>query len=297
MPRMNRRSDEWSDDEIILALASCPRASQSYSPRHKNVIELADLIGRSRGAVSHRFANISHLIHGGTHGESHVSARTRELYVEFLGHEGELQAKASDLRTQLMAEDPTPRVEKEVSRDRARPLADEILAAAREAGLSEAILETYEREGSWHLGIMVELGGAFSIDPRKTTDFLVWLGSHLGSSFSRSRGYELGVRGEWQEIADLVIAADAPQLHVSELRPQDRITLALRLRSGGSLRHWKLSKKHLRLITNMNRTGERKRIAEYLSIDTSGLCDVCLVVLREIIERQLRTAVAAHIPP
>lgn len=100
------RADEWSDDEIILALAACPRKKQSYSPRHKNVIDLADLMGRTPGAVSLHFANISNLIHGQGHGKTHVGARTRELFEEFKGRDAELQANAAEIRRRYLERGP-----------------------------------------------------------------------------------------------------------------------------------------------------------------------------------------------
>jgi hypothetical protein len=288
MPRKVRRADEWTDDEIVLAVASCPRERQSYSPRHRNVIELADLIGRSRGAVSHRFANISHLIFGGSHGETHVSERTREIFDEYRDRPDELQTRAAEIRRNLMSQDPTPRVESEVPKEQAHELIGEVLSKAGERGLSDESLWTYEREGSWHVGILVNLAKVLGTDQDKTTGFLIWLADRLGGHLSASQGYDLGVRGRWDEIASIILANEAPELHINELRPQDRITMALRLWQTGSLRHWTPNKRHLRALANFDRGAERQRINGYFGIEASELCDNCTLMLRDLIDRWLK---------
>lgn len=282
------RRDEWTDDEIILALAACPRDKQRYSPRHKNVIELADLIGRTTGAVSHHFANISHLIHGGTQGETHVGSRTRELFDEYRGREAELHTRASKIRRRLLSGDLTPRVEKRVVREEAHQLTVDVLEGAKEAGLPEDGLETYEREGSWYLGVIVNLAIVLVEYRGQTTRFLEWLARKLGSAFSRSRGFDLALEGKWQSIADDIVEREAPELHSAELRPVDRVTLALRIPQIGTLRRWKPTKKHVESLTRMNREDERKRVNAYLGIDSSGVCDACLLMLKDLVDRSIK---------
>ena len=282
------RPDDWSDDEIILAIATCPRAKQSYSPRHKNVIELADLIGRTTGAVSHHFANISNLIHGGDHGETHVGRRFRELFEEYAGRDAELQAKAVEIRRRFMAQDLTPRVEKQVPKDKTKQLTLDVYQAARDAGLPEGGVETYEREGSWYFGILVQLNLVLSQYPTQAAHFLQWIAKNLGEGLSHSKGFELVVQGHLQELADEVLAKEAPELHVAEVEPPDRATLALGVVSLGSLKGWKPKIEHIDFLSNMNRDAERARIAEYFKIDPAGLCDHCLLMLTELVDRSLK---------
>jgi hypothetical protein len=282
------RADAWTDDEIIIAIATCPRKKQSYSPRHKAVIDLADLIGRTPGAVSLHFANISHLIFGGQHGKTHVSARIRELFAEYRGKDTELRAKAAEIRRRFMAEDPTPRIEKEVPKERAAQLTLDIFNAASESGLPEGSVKTYEREESWHLGVLLDLNLVLAKYTGQATRFLSWLGDHLGGQFSRSRGYELALKGQWQEIAIEAITREAPEFHPKELKPVDRVMLALQLGRIGTLRSWRPTKSRLQSLSNMNREGERSRIREYLNLDAAGICDMCLLMLKDLVERSLK---------
>lgn len=290
------RADEWSDDEIILALATCPRKRQSYSPRDKNVIDLADLIGRTPGAVSLHFANISHLIHGRPHGKTHVGARTRELFNEFKGRDTELQANAAEIRRRYLERDPTPRLEQQVPKERGHQLTLDVFQAARENDVPEESVHTYEREGSWYFGVLVQLPLILAQYRDQTSAFLRWLRERLGDGASRSKGFDLAVNGKWQELADDVISSELPMFHVEELKPEDRITLALRLDRGGTVKGWKPTKGRLRLLASMDREAERQRIAAYLKIDTAGICDMCLLMLIYLVNRTLGKKQAGQRP-
>lgn len=283
-----KREDEWSDDELILAIATCPREKQSYSPRHENVIELADLLGRSRGAVSHRFANISHLIHGGTHGEPHVSQRTRELFDEFRGREEELAEKAAEIRASLMANDLTPRIEKRVPKDKAVQLTLDVFAGAAEAGLPRDSVDVYGRDGSFWLGVLVDIGALLVSYPDESLKFISWLGRKFGDGLVRSKGMELAIDGKMQQLADELVSTDAPKLHPTELSPQDRLMLALRLRRDGTLKAWKPKPAHWTALSNMDRGAERRRVGEYLRIDPERLCDTCLLMLKDLVDKSLK---------
>jgi hypothetical protein len=282
------RSDAWTDDEIVLAIAACPREKQSYSPRHKNVIELADLIGRTPAAVSHHFANISHLIFGGSHGEPHVGARTRELFLEYKGRDGELQSRAAEIRRRLMGEDFTPRAENEISKAETKQLTLDLFQALAEFRIPEGSVQTYEREGSWHFGVLVGLAKALQPEPSAVTSFLKWVQSRLGKGAVESKGFILGLAGMWQEISDGIVSTHAPQLHPSELEPRDRITLALLLSELGTMRRWKPNKRHMELLVSMDRTAERARVGEYLNINATHLCDHCLLLLQDLVGKLLR---------
>lgn len=278
------RADAWSDDEIILAVATCPREKQSYSPRHKNVIELADLLGRSRGAVSLHFANISHLIHGGDHGKTHVGRRTREIFDEYKGRDEELQAKASEIRRRLLQIDLTPRAEREVPEDEARKLIQEIIDEARKAGLPDEAVVTYERKGSWYVGALMPLDSVILRFEAPGTLFARALLVILDQNGIRSRGLDLAARGEWQELVDEQLKIDAPLLHQEELSPKDRTTLLIRLRQLGSLRFWSLEHGLDRFISDTDRDALRTEIASRLDIDASKLCDECLLMLKDLTE-------------
>lgn len=283
MPRKVRREDEWSDDEIVLAIASCPRQSQSYSPRHRNVIELADLLGRSRGAVSHRFANISHLIFGEGHGEPHVSQRTRDLFDEYRGRDTELQRKAAEIRDRLMRRDPTPRAEVEVSKDRAKQLTLEVFEAASK--LPEGSVQTYEREGSWHLGVILNLSRAISVDRALISQYLVSLAGLLGKGSVRSYGFDLAVEGKWETISIQFLSREAPRLHPSELDPESRFRLAVRLWEMDTPSGWRVTEWPATLPEGVDRAAEAKRVGDYFHIDASALCDSCLLMLKDLVDR------------
>jgi hypothetical protein len=282
------RADEWTDDEIILAIAACPREKQSYSPRHRNVIELADLIGRTPGAVSLHFGNISHLILGGAHGKTHVGERTRELFEEYRGHEAELQARASEIRKRLMAQDFTPRVEKQVPREATPQLTLDAFAAAKKIGLPEGTVETYEREGSWYFGVLMKLGPVLASYPEQASRFAGWLTEKLGRDASVSAGFTLAGAGKWRDLVDGVLSVEAPELHEAELSQKDRLTLAVQIQNSGYLRRWKPTKKHLQLLSTMDRPAEKGRISKYLDIDAGRLCDLCLLMLKDFVDHSLK---------
>ncbi len=237
--------------------------------------------------MSHHFANISHLILGGTHGETHVGARTREVFERYRGREAELQATAKEIRLRFMAIDLTPRVEKEVPRERARQLTLDVFGEAKRLGIPEEAVDTYEREGSWFFGVMLKLSKALTQNPTVTIQFLAWLAHALGDSLSRSKGFDLALQGRWQDLADESVSRLAPQLHLHELDPQDRITLALGTPSLRKLRLWKPKPKHLAALGKMNREAERDRIGKYLGIDASNLCDYCLLMLKDLVDKEL----------
>jgi hypothetical protein len=282
------RVDEWADNEIILAIAACPREKQSYGPTRQNVIELANLIGRTTGAVSHRFANISHLIHGAGHGEAHVSERTRELYAQFLGKDDELRARANAIRARLTRADPTPRVEKSIRREESKQLSLDVFQEAAKVGLSEEDIEVYEREGCWIFGVLVKAGVFLADHPEAAVVFALWLIDRLGKSSHRSKGFDLAVAGRRDELADALLKKDAPMLHLSELSAEDRVTVAMTIENVGSMRTWQPGARHLKFLASMNRTAERARIREYLKIDANRICDNCLLLLRELIEKMIR---------
>lgn len=284
------RADAWSDDEIILAIAACPREKQSYSPRHKNVIELADLIGRSRGAVSLHFANVSNLIFGGDHGKTHVGRRTRELFEEYRNREGELQEKAAEIRRRLMQNDLTPRVEREVPEDEARKLIEEIIDEARRAGLPEDGAVTYERKGSWYVGVLMPLESVLPQFKESGTVFARALVERFDHGWVRSRGLEFAARGEWQYLVDAQLAIDVPLLHQEELSPSDRTTLLTRLREIGSLKHWGRERGLERSVPVGRRELLFRELSARLGIDTSRLCDDCLLMLNDLTEDREQTA-------
>ena len=283
-----RRADEWTDDEIILAIDTCPRDKQSYSPRHRNVIELADLIGRSRPAVSHRFANISHLIFGEGHGESHVSAGTRKLFEEYKGREKELHARAAEIRQRLMRDSLTPRAEVQAPKERAKQLTLEVFDAARSAGLPEDIIKTYEREGSWFFGFLVQLSQVLVQYPSQVADFLGQAVELLGDNATRSEGLDLVREGHLQDLAERILAKDAPELDLKEIEPKDRVTLALRIREFGTLKSWKPRPTHLPVVMNMNGAAERRRVGEYLGIRADKLSDRSLLMLKDLVDKSLK---------
>jgi hypothetical protein len=284
MPRKVTRKDEWTDDELILAVASCPREKQSYSPRHRNVIELADLIGRSRGAVSHRFANISFLIHGPPHGEPHVSERTREIWDQFKGRDEELQATAAEIRRRLMTVDPTPRVEAEVPKDSTKQLTLDVFAAAAKAGLPKDSVQVYERAGSWHFGVVLSIVKEVIENAERASGFLTWIGDRLAGQFTRSKGYDLAIQGDWAEIAAQILSREAPKFHVKDLDASGRISLALRLNRDPTPVSWRTREWPERLPPHMNRGAEAQRVGEYFGLDPRNLCDRCLLMLKALVD-------------
>ena len=234
--------------------------------------------------MSLHFANISHLIHGGDHGKTHVGRRTREIFDEYKGRDEELQAKASEIRRRLLQIDLTPRAEREVPEDEARKLIQEIIDEARKAGLPDEAVVTYERKGSWYVGALMPLDSVILRFEAPGTLFARALLVILDQNGIRSRGLDLAARGEWQELVDEQLKIDAPLLHQEELSPKDRTTLLIRLRQLGSLRFWSLEHGLDRFISDTDRDALRTEIASRLDIDASKLCDECLLMLKDLTE-------------
>jgi hypothetical protein len=283
------RQDEWTDDEIVLALAACPRERQSYGPTRHNVLELASLIGRTPGAVSLRFANISHLIHGRGHGKEHVSQRTRELYAQYTGKDDELHARANRIRRELTREDPLPRIEKEVDlQETVDRLLREVHARARELGIPQKEVDSYERRGSWIAGVVLLGGNYLFRHPEALEIFALWLVDRFGKRAKQSNGFALAIQGKRQEIADRILQRHAPELHAAELSGEDRVTVAIAIAETGSMHAWKLGPRHLRRLANLDRPAERARIRSALEIDPERLCDHCLLLLGDLLDKMGR---------
>lgn len=88
------RNSNWSEEEVTLALVlylSLPFAS--ISARNPKVVEFANLIGRTPGAVSFKLGNLGHcdasLQARGINGLSNISKVDRAVWERYIGNAAE----------------------------------------------------------------------------------------------------------------------------------------------------------------------------------------------------------------
>jgi hypothetical protein len=286
------RAGDWDREETIIAMAACPTDRQRYHSRSPNVREVADLLGRTPGAVSLKFANIWNLHTQGTQGFAHVGAMTRQVFQEFQGRRRDLLLEAASIRLRLIEEDPTPRIELRVQlsiEDATRKLAGN-RRSARRSGLDTRYVVTYAREGSvvegWVFLIPVALSNSQAV-----LEFVDRCISLAGDVASLSRGIGLLRSGKLRTLARESIVRNAPGFHYSELSRRDEQTFAMALGNTGPIEDERPQNYLARRVTAMTDGRLRRLIRTVLRIDPSRLCRRCLLIAAHVagaVQRQSR---------
>jgi hypothetical protein len=286
----------WDEEELLVVLRSLPRALrggvQDYSPRHEFVIELADLLNRTPGAISLRLANFVFLKLGPGHGKSHVGASTRAVYDEYAGREKLVERRAEEARRAFAGRSLTPRVEVQVRTlsdvdDQAKTLRTEL--SRLQADPAEFLI--YDRPGTDYVGLLTALAWTINnpdlVKSWLTTALELW--KRLNPSKNVGAEDALGPRPD--DLARKVLLRDVPGIHTEELGDQDVRKLASRILDLGPLGPWRLSRKR---IDRMRREAVeiKSRVGRFFGIDPGRLCSFCamkLLILAERAERQTRS--------
>ena len=96
----------WDREEVILAMALYQKAGRLLGHESAEVQALARLLRRSVGSVATKLANLRSVERKGRGGLRHVSAVDRKVWMEFAGHEKELQEEADRIREARYQKDP-----------------------------------------------------------------------------------------------------------------------------------------------------------------------------------------------
>lgn len=286
--RGSRDGEPWEEYELIVTLAACPPQVQDYDSTRPWVIELADLLGRSPGAISKRFGNFFTLKTGDQAGLAHASRLTRQVFERYVGREDELFHDAREIRARLYEEGSTPRVEVNVSDEEADVLQERLQALFPEARLPPDTVIVYRRAGSWWVGLLIvaQVALVYREDVR---DLLRAAIDILGGKVRRSPTVDLVLEMKDVALAERIIRRRAPEFHPEQLSEKDRITLALRLSSLPSLRKWRPTRKRLEFFSRASRDREKDRVGGYFGIDAARLCDRCLMMLLDLLDEALAT--------
>ncbi|MGD0249268.1 MAG: hypothetical protein ABSB97_00010 [Thermoplasmata archaeon] len=282
-----RDRELWTAEEVTLVLAACPPDTQNYRPEAPWVRELADLLGRTPGAISQHLGNIFTLKQPGR-GLANVGRETIRVFDKYRDRPAELQQDAAALRDRYFGELVSPRVEKHVTEEEAANLEQELTRRFPEAHLPTGSVILYRHPGSIWFGVLVPLNVVL-LYPSEAGNLLRTVLEVLGDVVRKTPGVDLTLDGRVVELAEREIAYRAPLFHSHELSEKDRITLALMLRSLKSLRKWKPSARRLDLYSAQSLEAEKGRIRTYFRIDVEGLCLRCLHVLLDALDDALAT--------
>lgn len=264
-------------------MAACPTDSQDYDSRRDWVVEVADLLGRSPGALSMHFGNFFSARTGGKAGLTHAGKLVDQVTEEFRDRPDLLQKEAARIRRELYAESVSPRVEQEVTAEEADTLQRKLEESFAEARLPAKSIVIYRRPGSIWLGILI-LTQIVLLYPDETKEFLRMALNVLNRVTVRTSGVTYALEGDQIGLAEAEIRRLAPKFHAEQLTPGDRVSLALRLPRLKSLKRWKPSQQRLELFGKASSVAERARVDEYYGIDSKGLCNSCLLMLIDALE-------------
>jgi len=284
MPR--QAEGDWTREETIVALAACPLDRQRYHSRSPRVRELADLLGRSPGAVSLKFGNIWAVHTGGARGLAHAGGMVYQVYHEFEGRRDTLIGAAADIRRRLISDDPTPRVESEVSLNDAAALRRlvRVRRLAGQSGLELRYVVTYTREGSVVLGLLFLVPVVLTY-PDRIVRLVSEAADLLGRIIEKSRGWGLLLAGNLNRIARESVLRNAPGFHYNELSQSDERKFAIALGSTGPLEDRDPEMSLPRRLRSLTPAALRRLIRRSLEIDPQNLCDRCLAMAARVADR------------
>ncbi len=279
--------DLWTEEEIIVLLASCPPDTQNYRADAPWVIELADLLSRTPAAISFHLGNIFTLKQAGR-GLVHVGGLTAQVFEKYRGREDTLQEEAARLRRDYFRRVVSPRLEKHLDDAEARRLEEELRRRFPEARLPPDPYIVYDYRGSIWLGVLVTIQTAL-LYPKEAAELFRLAIEILGAIDKRTPAVEEVLDGRTVELAERQIHALAPRFHTSDLVPADRVTLALRLHGLKSLKRWRPRAARLDLYVGAEEDAEKARVKTYFRINPSGLCRTCLMMLVDVLDDALAT--------
>jgi hypothetical protein len=282
----SRQQRDWTRDETIVALAACPLDRQRYHSRSPRVREVADLLGRSPGAVSLKFGNIWSVHTSGAKGLIHAGEMVSQVYNEFEGRGDALTEAAADIRRHLISEDPTPRLESELPLGdaAARRRLGRIRRLAGQSGLELRYVVTYTRQGSVVLGLLF-LVPVVLTHPDRIVRLISETADLLGRVIEKSRGWGLLLSGNLDRIARESVLRNAPGFHYNELSQFDERKFAIALGTTGPLEDRDPEVSLPRRLRSLTPTSLRKLIRRSLEINPQDLCDRCLAMAARVADK------------
>jgi hypothetical protein len=149
-------SPDWTEEELTIAWAVCPRPGQGYNKDQPEVRDVASLIGRTPSAVSRKFGNLHSAWRPGT-GLEHGSKLDKVVVDRYRGSEDtDLIRDASRLRENWWEKCPSVRGEGIFESETER---EAVIAAVqrvfKQAEVDPKASLTYKREGSHIAGFDV----------------------------------------------------------------------------------------------------------------------------------------------
>jgi hypothetical protein len=288
----SRSAEEpWTEGDAIILLAAAalsPAADlQNYDERRPWVREIADFLGRSPASISFHLGNIASAKSPG-HGLTHAGKVFEIVVDRYRDNPGELQLEAARLRRAKFGKLTSPRLERDLPEDEALAAESELERRFPEARLPPGSIILYRYKGSVWLGVMATIQTAL-VFPQETANLFRVALDVLGSAAKRNTAAECALDGRTIELAEREIVSRAPKFHYSELEPNDRVTLALRLPGLRSLRRWRAHARRLEFFSSPDLREERARIQTYFRIDASKLCVTCVQMLLDALENALAT--------
>ena len=286
----SRASEElWTEADAVILLAArawSPAADrQNYNARRPWVRELADFLGRSPGSISFHLGNIASAESPG-HGLEHVGAVFEAVFDRYRNHPDELQLDAARLRRARFSRLASPRLERDYTEEEVVAAESELERRFPEARLPPDSIILYRYKGSVWLGVMATIQTAL-LYPMETARLIRAALEVFGSTAKRNPSADYALDGRTVELAEREIVIRAQKFHYSELKPIDRITLALRLPELRSLRHWRARVRRLEFFSSADLREERARIQTFFRVDASSLCATCVQMLLDALEDAL----------
>lgn len=284
-----RAGEPWLEEEIVLALAACPATKQDYDETRPWVRELAELLGRSPGAVSRHFGNIFNLKLGKGHGLPNWGKLTAEVYERYRERPEDLARDAASIRKRLYEGSASPRVEALTTEDCAERLEEELRSRFAEGRLPFQSIILYRRRGSIWFGVLIAFQFAL-LYPDEVKELFRHVIQLLGTGAVRTPAVDLVLAQRQVDLADRALRVLSPRLHIDEFDGSDHISLALRFFELKSLRHWKPGSRPLTFQSPQGRDAEKARVGTFFAIDAKRACDTCLMMLLDAMREALTKA-------
>ena len=199
----------WTREELTVAWEACPKDFQRYGPRDPRVIEVAELLGRSPGAVSRIFGNLWWSHSRRTLGLAHGSRIADEVVAAYGNDLARLTEDAFMYRIGLVRPSPWPRllIRSETPED---SLSFGALAeAASEAGMDPQDVFVNIRRGSVFEDIFIFISNnpavslAIVATLLKSIEKLVKTVVDKPVTIVRSEGFEVILKGDsarWETL-------------------------------------------------------------------------------------------------
>ncbi|MCI4341954.1 MAG: hypothetical protein L3K11_06270 [Thermoplasmata archaeon] len=266
------------------------------------VLDVADLLGRRPSAVSLKFANLWSTHSRGLRGFRHTGRTAIAVVEEFRGREEELHRQAERIRAQMMAEGRTIRAE--VAREgESTPEVSLVGETAvptvafshirafidappdRDAALLTEPIRI-RRSGTWHDVVVLPLKWVIN-NPAIASSLAGAVLRDLGDRAKESASFALVRNRETGRLAEAQLHRLIPALHITDVRPSDRIPLLVKL---GELKvpTIRLSKSIERRAGSLVPSAERPRVEAFFHIRARELCPTCVALLTSIVDRVQR---------